>query len=145
MTNTTDPARFATARAEPERPTGVRSIWTAAAVSGITAAAVTTAVGAVGRAAGVALTVSDQRIPLLGFVNLTLLGALIGAVLATALHLRARRPRRTFVVTTVVLTVLSIAPGVLVDTSPGTRALLAGMHVLAACIIVPAVAARVRC
>ena len=54
----------------------------------------------------------------------------------------ARRPRSTFVRTTVVLTVLSLVPDLIVDAAPATTALLMLTHLVAAAIVVPAVARR---
>jgi peptidoglycan/LPS O-acetylase OafA/YrhL len=123
--------------------TGVRSIWKATGVSGIAAAIAVTIIAAVARAAGARLDVGGEEIPLLGFAQLTLAGAVIGGVLATVLHKRARRPQRTFVVTTVVLTALSIVPDVAIDSGVASKLVLALTHVAAAAIIVPALAARV--
>jgi peptidoglycan/LPS O-acetylase OafA/YrhL len=128
--------------AAPTNRTAVRSIWTATAVAGIAAAIATTLVAAVARAAGVALDVGGEQIPLLGFAQLTLVGALIGGVLATVLHTRVRRPRHTFVVTTTVLTALSLVPDVIVDSGVASKLVLVLTHLVAAAIIVPAQAAR---
>lgn len=122
----------------------IRPIWTAAGVAGLIAAAATTLVAAAARAVDIALDVDGEPIPLLGFAQLTLVGALIGAVLATVLRKRATAPRRTFVVTTVVLTALSIVPDVLIEASAASKLVLAFTHVLAAAIIIPPVAARLR-
>ncbi len=54
----------------------------------------------------------------------------------------ARRPRRTFVRTTVVLTALSLVPDVIADAAPATKALLMLTHLVAAAIVIPAVARR---
>jgi Family of unknown function (DUF6069) len=54
----------------------------------------------------------------------------------------ARHPRRAFVRTTVVLTVLSFVPDVIVDAAPATKALLMLTHLVAAAIVIPAVARR---
>jgi hypothetical protein len=120
----------------------VRSIWKATGACGVIAAAATTIVAIVARATGIALDVDGERIPLLGFAQLTLAGAVVGGVLATVLHKRARRPQRTFVVTTVVLTALSVVPDFTMAIGAASSVVLAGTHVLAAAIIVPALAAR---
>ena len=56
----------------------------------------------------------------------------------------ARRPRHTFVRTTVVLTALSLLPDLIAEAAWSTRALLALTHLVAAPIVVPAVAGRLR-
>ena len=120
----------------------VRSIWKATGVYGAVAAVATTIVAIVARSAGIALDVDGEQIPLLGFAQLTLAGAVIGGVLATVLHKRARRPQRTFVVTAVALTAVSIIPDFTMPIEAASSVVLALTHVVAAAIIVPALAAR---
>ena len=55
---------------------------------------------------------------------------------------KARRPRSTFIRTTVALTVLSLVPDVIADAAPATKALLMLTHLVAAAIVIPAVARR---
>jgi Family of unknown function (DUF6069) len=62
--------------------------------------------------------------------------------LAVVLSRMARRPRSPFARTTVVLTVLSFAPDLIVAAVPATRALLMLTHVVAAAIVIPAVARK---
>jgi peptidoglycan/LPS O-acetylase OafA/YrhL len=125
------------------RPAGTtRKLWKTGAVAGVSAALATTAFAAGAEAADVSLKVGGESIPVLGFAQLTLVGAIIGTILAVVLSHRASRPRRTFVVTTVVLTALSIIPDVLADASGGTRFALAVAHVIAAAIVIPALASR---
>jgi hypothetical protein len=62
--------------------------------------------------------------------------------LAAVLARRARLPRGTFVRTTVVLTVLSLVPDLVVDAAPATKVLLMATHLVAAGIVVPALARR---
>ena len=138
---TTDTITAAAAPAK--RRSAVRSIWKATGVSGVVAAFAVTIVAAVARAAGVALDVDGEQIPLLGFAQLTLVGAAIGGVIATVLHKRARRPQRTFVVTTVALTAVSIVPDFTMPIGTASSVVLALTHVLAAAIVIPALAARV--
>jgi hypothetical protein len=102
----------------------------------------TTAVAAAGQAAGVGLEVSGAPIPVPGFATLTAVFSLVGLVIAGALSRWARRPRRTFVRTTVALTALSLVPDLLVDAAWSTTALLMLTHLVAAVIVVPAVAGR---
>ncbi|MEV4508190.1 DUF6069 family protein [Dactylosporangium sp. NPDC049525] len=108
----------------------------------VTASAATMAVAAAGHAAGISLDVSGAPIPVTGFGTLTAVFSLIGVVIAAALARFARRPRRTFVRTTVALTVLSLVPDVLVDAAPATKALLMLTHLVAAAIVIPVVARR---
>jgi hypothetical protein len=102
----------------------------------------TSAVAAAGSAAGISLDVSGAPIPVSGFAVLTVLCSLVGLALAAVLARRARHPRSTFVRTTVVLTVLSLVPDLVVDAAPATKVLLMVTHLVAAVIVVPALARR---
>jgi hypothetical protein len=66
----------------------------------------------------------------------------VGTVLAMTLARWAKRPARTFVVTTVVLTVLSFGPVVTADADAATQVALVLSHVVAAAIVIPALALR---
>jgi hypothetical protein len=126
----------------PVASTARRPLWKVATVSGLAAACATTATVVVARAADVAVAVQGEEIPLLGFAQLTLVGTLIGFVLAKVLSKRADHPHRTFVRTTVGLTALSIVPDVVADATVGSRLVLALTHVIAAAIVIPAIASR---
>ena len=86
--------------------------------------------------------IQDEAIPLLGFAQITLISAIIGIGLAALFARRARRPRHTFVVTTVVLSALSMVPPAIVDADVATKLVLGLTHVVAAMIIIPAIASR---
>lgn len=102
----------------------------------------TSAIAALGSAAGVSLDMAGEPIPVSGFATLTAVFSLIGLALAAGLRARARHPRRAFVRTTVVLTALSLVPDALADCAPSTRALLMTAHLVAAAVVVPALARR---
>ena len=85
---------------------------------------------------------SGKAIPLLGFAQVTFVAAMIGTAIAVVLSHRAARPRRTFVITTIVLTLLSIVPDVIADAHTATKVVLALTHVIAAAIVIPALATR---
>jgi len=119
-----------------------RPVWRAGVVSGLVAAVVTMIVVAVARAADIPLTVDGEEIALLGFAELTLVGAAIGIGIAKLLGRWVRRPRRTFTVVTVALTALSLVPDLAVDATVGSKLVLALTHIVAAAIIVPAIASR---
>jgi hypothetical protein len=72
----------------------------------------------------------------------TLIGAAIGGLLATQLQKRAGQARRTFLITTLVLTALSFIPDVTADATTATKLTLVGAHVVAAAVIIPALAGR---
>lgn len=122
--------------------TSVRPLVRSGLVATVAASVATTVVAAVGHAAGVSLDISGEAIPLWGFAQLTAIFSLIGVALAVVLARCAGSPRRTFVRTTVALTVLSLVPDVLADAGAATIALLMLTHVVAAAIVVPAVASR---
>jgi len=124
------------------RTTTEPALWKAAVMSGVLAAAATSGTAAVARAGDVSLAVKGEQISIVGFAALTLIGAVLGLVLAEALSRRATRPRRTFLQTTAVLTVLSIVPDAFADTTTASRLVLALTHLIAAAIIVPSLAAR---
>jgi hypothetical protein len=115
----------------------------AAASVGILAAAATTTGAAALRAAGVPLAVRGE-IPLAGFAQITLIGAVIGGVLLAVLNRHSSAPHRRFIQLSIGLTALScVAPAVIADTSASKIALVA-LHLVAAAIIVPVLARRAR-
>jgi hypothetical protein len=119
-----------------------RSLWRTGLVAGAVAAGATAAFAVVVDAAGVSLAVGGEEIPVAGFAQVTFVASLIGTVLAVVLARRAQQPQRTFLRTTIALTVLSFVPDVLADAPNGTRLALAASHVIAAAIVVPALASR---
>lgn len=122
--------------------TATRTLWRPVALAGLAAAAATTVVAAIAREAGVSLTMDGEPLPLAAFAQLTLVAATLGSGLAVALRRWARRPRRTFTITTVTLTALSFVPDVIASVSAGTRVTLIATHVVAAAIVIPVMALR---
>lgn len=116
------------------RPHPVRR---AALTSGALAAVATTAVAAAASAAGVPLEIDGEAIPLAGFAQLTLVGAVLGGLIAAAMNRYAAQP-------TAVLTALSCVPSVALPPDVATKAVLVATHVLAAMVIVPALARQTR-
>ncbi|MDL5159818.1 DUF6069 family protein [Actinomycetospora termitidis] len=121
---------------------GLGSMLLAGAGATVAAAVATTAIAAIGPVVGVSTDMSGQPIPALGFGFLTVIFCVVGLVIATALRRFARSPRTTWVRTTVVLTVLSLVPDVLADSTTATKMLLMLTHVVAAAIVIPVVARR---
>ena len=64
----------------------------------------------------------------------------VGVLIARTLGRRARRPRSTFVRTTIVLTALSIVPDVILSAAISTKVTLVLTHLVAAAIVIPALA-----
>jgi peptidoglycan/LPS O-acetylase OafA/YrhL len=123
------------------RPT----IWKHGVVAAVCAAAATTGLAAIASAAGVSFADdSGESIPLLGFTQLTLAFSLIGVAMAAIMARRARRPRATFVRTTVALTVLSYVPDLVVGFDVASTLTLIGLHTVAAAIVVPVLAGRLQ-
>jgi len=119
-----------------------RSIGRTAAIAGGIAAVATTAIGAVAKAADVPLVVGGTEIQVPMFAVLTLLGAAIGALIATQFQKRASEPRRGFVLTALALTALSVVPDLTADATTATRLTLIGAHLVAAAVVIPALATR---
>ena len=131
----------ATATTTP-RATTTTSLLLNGVVATALASVATPIVAAAGNTAGISLNVGGAPIPVPGFATLTAVFSLVGVVLAVVLSRFARHPRRTFVRTTVVLTVLSFVPDVIAPAAPATKALLMLTHVVAAAIVIPAIARR---
>jgi len=138
MTTTTISPNFTTARAN----TSTGRVLRTGAGAGAVAAVATAATAAIAHAAGVSLAVGGKNIPVGGFASMTVLGALVGTVLAVALARRSSQAARTFVRVTLALTVLSFLPDAFAAAPYGTRLTLALTHVVAAVIVIPAVARR---
>lgn len=137
ITATTVPTdSTATKRADSLRRTTLKS--------GLVAAAATTALAGVANAAGVSLEIEGEMIPLLGFAQMTLLGAIIGGVILAVMNRRSRHAQATFTRTAVALTALSCVPSVMWPDDLATKAVLVATHVLAAVMIVPALNRHAR-
>jgi hypothetical protein len=108
-------------------------------------AAVATAAVAAGQAVGFSLDVAGAPIPASGFATLTVITfSVIGLLIAVGLRRFARHSRTTWIRTTVALTALSLVPDVIADTAATTKILLMVTHLVAAAIVIPAVARRLR-
>ncbi|HKE77095.1 MAG TPA: DUF6069 family protein [Acidimicrobiales bacterium] len=139
---TITPATTAIPTTDTTSPVSATPLWRSTARAGVAAAVATTAVAAGALAAGVPLEISGEPIPVASFAQLTLMGATLGLLLATALRRWAARPRRTFTAATVALTVLSVVPDLMPDAAVATKATLVATHVVAAALVIPAIARR---
>ncbi|MGE3286833.1 MAG: DUF6069 family protein [Pseudonocardia sp.] len=139
MSTTADATtRTVSAPAAP-RPT----VWKHGLGAAAVASVATTALAAVASAAGVSFAgPTGESIPLLGFAQLTFVFSLLGVGMAAVMARTARRPRSTFVRTTVVLTVLSCVPDVTFGFDAPSAVTLMALHVVAAVIVVPVLANR---
>lgn len=116
-------------------------LWTGA-LAGLVAGVAASTVAAVAQAGGGSLAVGGTDIPIVGFAQMTFVFTMVGAILAVVLAHNGRSPRRTFVRTTVALTILSFVPDVIADAATGTKLTLMLTHVVAAAIAIPALSAR---
>ncbi|MET9683431.1 DUF6069 family protein [Streptomyces coeruleorubidus] len=126
-----------------------RPVWLVGVLATLAGAVVTEAFALVARAAGVPMEAASPgaeeaaEIPVGGFVGGVVFWSAAGIVLAVVLARWAKQPARTFTVTTVVLTALSLAgPAVAPHTATSTQIVLALSHVVAAAVIIPLVARR---
>ncbi|MFJ9582736.1 DUF6069 family protein [Streptomyces acidicola] len=124
-------------------------VWLVGVLATLAGAVVTEAFALVARAAGVPMDAASPgaeeaaEIPVGGFAGGVVFWSVAGIILAVALARWARRPARTFTVTTVALTALSLAgPAVAPHTATSTQIVLAMSHVVAAAVIIPALAQR---
>ena len=138
MASTTTPLGTSRSR------TTLGPVWRVGALAGAAAAVATVVFALIAKAIDVPLEIDHEEIPVLGFAMVTLLWTAVGTVLAAVMARRAKSPARTFVVTTIVLTILSFVPVVNADATTATQVTLALAHVLAAAIVIPALALRLR-
>ncbi|MFE1251465.1 DUF6069 family protein [Streptomyces sp. NPDC058766] len=126
-----------------------RPVWLVGLLATLAGAVLTEAFALLMRAAGVPMEAASPgakeaaEIPVGGFFGGVVFWSVLGIVLATALARWAKRPARTFIVTTVALTFLSLAgPAVAPHTATSTQIVLAVSHVVAAAVIIPLLALR---
>ena len=125
--------------------TQVRTVWSYGVAAAAVASVATTVLAAVASAAGVSFADhTGASIPIAGFAELTLVFSLIGVGIAAVMARKARRPRSTFVRTAVTLTALSFVPDLTFGFSAGSAATLITLHTVAASIVVPTLARRLR-
>jgi hypothetical protein len=143
MSTFTTQAAVTTVPAAEEATPGRRTVWKHGVAAAAAASVVTSALAAIASAAGVSFAdETGASIPILGFTQLTFVFSLIGVGLAAVLARRARRPRATFVRTTVALTALSLVPDATFGFDVASAISLMTLHVVAASIVVPVLARR---
>jgi hypothetical protein len=140
MSTTTIPTTVTvTAPSSTER----RPVWKHGVAAAVAASVATTVLAAVASAAGVSFgDGTGASIPIAGFTQVTLVFSLVGVGLAAVLARKARRPRATFVRTTVALTVVSFVPDLTFGFDGASAATLIALHTVAAAIVVPTLAGR---
>ena len=149
MTSTVLPATATTspATAADAATTRVRPLWQVLGASGLVAALATTGLVAGAKAidipmvAGPRSDAAGRIIPTAGFFTGTLMFAVIGLAIAAGLARWAKSPARTWTVTTVVLTAISLAgPASTGHASTATYVVLFATHVVGAALVIPVVA-----
>ena len=126
---------------EATRPASLRRTTVAV---GAAAAAAVTAVAAAAHAAGVSFEIEAETIPVVGFAQMTFLGAVLGGLILAGLNRWSRSARTRFLQVTAALTALSCVPSVAMPDDAASVITLVALHVLAAVIIVPALARHAR-
>ena len=126
-----------------------RPIWQVGALATVGGAIVTELFVLGARAVDIPMKAADpgvdhaKDIPVGGVAMAVVMWAVVGTVLAAVLARRAHNPARTFVATTVTLTVLSLlGPALAVHTETATKVVLALAHVIAAGVVIPPLARR---
>lgn len=123
--------------------TGRAPVWKHGVVAAAVASLATTVLAALASAAGVSFADSaGAGIPIAGFAQLTLVFSLVGVGMAAVMARKARRPRSTFVRTTLALTALSVVPDLTFGFGAGSALTLVCLHIVAAAIVVPTLARR---
>jgi hypothetical protein len=112
-------------------------------VSAVLAAAATTLGAVLLGTAGVDLEVTDGTIPASGVGVVTLALGLVGVVLAATLRRWSSDPATSWVRATLTLTAASVVPPFVAADLPVALA-LAGLHLVAAAVVVPTVAEALR-
>lgn len=122
------------------RLVGIGLLATLAAVIATTVAA------ALAKAAGVDFTIPEggEAIPLSGFAVVTGFFSIVGVVIAAALLRWSTRPGQVFWWTAGTLTAISLVPPLLSGAATATAAALIGLHLVAAAVMIPALAWRLR-
>jgi hypothetical protein len=131
------------------RSLATRPVWQVGVLATLAGAVVTEAFALAARGVGVPMEAAGPgakeaaEIGVGGFAIGVLFWSIAGIVLAVALARWAKRPARTFFVTTVALTVLSlVGPAVAPHTATSTQVVLALSHIVAAAVIIPTLTRR---
>ena len=98
-------------------------VWKHGVAAAVVASVTTTVLASVASAAGVSFADSNgASIPIAGFAQLTLVFSLVGVGIAAVMARKARRPRATFLRTTIALTALSFVPDLTFGFDAGSAA-----------------------
>ena len=132
-----------------ESTTTPSPVWRVGALATVLGAAVTEAFALAARAVDVPMYAADpgadaaKEIGVGGFGMAVVMWAGLGVLLAVVLARRAKQPARTFAVTAVVLTALSLlGPIFAAHTTTATKVVLFAAHLIAAAIVIPPITRR---
>ncbi|QIK65666.1 hypothetical protein G7072_04315 [Nocardioides sp. HDW12B] len=111
----------------------------------VVAAALTAACAALARTLGVDFEVVEgEPIPVSGIAFVTGVFSVAGVGIAAALHRWSARPAERFLSVTLSLTAVSLVPPLLSGAAVSTVVTLVGLHLVAAAVMIPALARRLR-
>ncbi|WP_141577737.1 DUF6069 family protein [Actinomadura sp. WMMA1423] len=124
----------------------LRGLAAAGLIGAVAATAATTLAAALALAAGVDFELPEggESIPLGGFAVVTGFFSLVGIAIAAALLRWSARPAERFVWTAVSLTAISLVPPFLSGADGTTIAVLAGLHLVPATVMIPTLARGLR-
>ena len=128
------------------RPRRLRRVALIGLAAALVATVLTTLAAVLAHAAGIDFEVPEggETIPWSGFAVITFGFALVGVLIAVALGRWSSRPARRFLWTTVLLTVVSLVPPLVSGAHPATAAVLVGLHLLPAVIMIATLTRELR-
>ena len=123
-----------------------RGLLVTGLLAALAAMVVTTLAAALAQAVGVDFEVpaGGETIPLSGFAVVTGFFSVVGVVIAAALLRWSARPAERFVQTAVTLTAISLVAPLLSGADTATITALLGLHLVAATVMIPTLARRLR-
>ena len=127
-------------------PHRIRGLAGTGILATLAAMLATTLAAALAQALGVDFEIPDggEAIPLPGFAVVTGFFSVVGVVIAAALLRWSARPAERFVQTAVTLTAISLVAPLLSGAATATITALLGLHIVAATVMIPTLARRLR-
>lgn len=127
-------------------PGRLRGLVTTGLVATAVAVVATTVTAALGRAAGVDLELPDggETLPLSGIAVMTGVFSIVGIGIAAALLRWSAHPAERFVRVAIALTAISLIPPFPTGANAATVTTLLLLHLVAAAVMIPALARRLR-
>lgn len=128
------------------RPPRLGSVVVTGVVATLVAMAAVAATAALSKAVGVDFELPDggEAIPASGAAVMTGIFSAVGVVIAVTLRRWSARPATAFVRVTITLTAFSLVPPFLSGADAATVAALILLHLVAATVMIPALAHRLR-